>query len=443
MPQTSLAYRVLATVAVPAVPMLLRDQRQRDAHRARLRAPAMLEQWARAHRDPTRPLIWFHAPSVGEGLQARAVIRALQRARPDAQLIYTHYSPSAEDFAATVGADWSGYLGYDRRRDVDRLLTAVTPDLLVFTKLDLWPELAVRASARGTRVAMVAATVSARSGRLRWPARPLGAAGYAALDLAAAIADEDAERLVRLGCHADRIVITGDPRVDSVLAVVDAEAPTVPSRVAVPIVAHTGSSTSTLVAGSTWPEDETVVLGAFELVGDRRPEARLIIAPHDPSSGHLQRVAAVARELGLPEPVRISRMTPGDMPAITLVDRVGLLARLYGRGAMAYVGGGWGKNGIHSVLEPAAWACPVVIGPNDRDSRDARLLESVGALERLHEPATVRELAQIWGGWLDTPAEATRAGQAARAALESERGAAERSAALLVQLIKVRNPTPG
>jgi 3-deoxy-D-manno-octulosonic-acid transferase len=426
MPQTPLAYRLLATVAVPAVPVLLRDQRQRDAHRARLGAPAVLERWARTRRDPARPLVWFHAPSVGEGLQARAVMRALRRGRPDTQLIYTHYSPSAEDFAATVGADWSGYLGYDRRGDVDRLLAAATPDLLVFTKLDLWPELAVRASARGTRVAMVAATVSARSGRLRWPARSLGAAGYAALDRAGAIADEDAARLMRLGCRADRVVVTGDPRVDSVLEVVEAGAP----------ADNPGRSVRMLVAGSTWSVDEAVVLGAFALVRDRHPEARLIIAPHDPSSGHLHHVLAVARELGLPQPMRLSRIGPADAPTIMLVDRVGLLARLYGQGAMAYVGGGWGKHGIHSVLEPAAWACPVVIGPNDRDSRDARLLEHAGALRRLHHPATPREFAEIWGEWLDQPEEATRVGHAARAALEIERGAAERSAALLVGLLR-------
>ncbi len=423
MPQTSLAYRILANIAVPAVPVLLRDQRQHEAHRARLRTPARLEEWARTHRDPARPLVWFHAPSVGEGLQARAVLRALQHARPDAQSIYTHYSPSAEAFASSVGAAWSGYLGYDRRRDVDRMLAATAPALLVFTKLDLWPELAVRAAARGTRVAMVAATVSPVSSRLRWPARQLAAPGYAALDLAAAIGDDDAERLTQLGCRRDRITVTGDPRIDSVLDVVDQAANTA------------AGDPGTLVAGSTWPEDETVVLGAFELIRDRHPAARLIIAPHDPTAGHLQRVSAIAKELGLPEPVRISKLPAGDTPAITLVDKVGLLARLYGRGAMAYVGGGYGRNGIHSVLEPAAWACPVIIGPNDRDSRDARLLEKAGALRRLGEPATVKELAQIWGGWLDAPDETLRAGRAARAALAAERGAAERSAGLLAGLL--------
>jgi len=350
-------------------------------------------------------------------------MQALKRLRPELQIIYTHYSPSAEDFAKSVGADWNGYLGYDRVADTTRMLAAAAPSLLVFTKLDLWPELATRAAAGGTRVAMVAGTVSPLSGRLRWPARSLTAPGYAALACAGVVANDDAGRLARLGCQPDRILVTGDPRVDSVLDVVDQAAGIGPT-----------ADPATMVAGSTWSEDVTVVLGAFELVRDRHPQARLIIAPHDPTSGHLQRVAAVARELGLPEPVRYSRLTPGEAPGIVVVDRVGVLARLYGRGAMAYVGGGWGNNGIHSVLEPAAWGNPVVIGPNDRGSRDAELLRTAGALTRLSQPATPKELAGIWAGWIDQPATASLAGSSGRTALGSERGAAMKSAAMLVNV---------
>jgi 3-deoxy-D-manno-octulosonic-acid transferase len=421
MPSTSPLYRLIAGAAVPAVPLLLRDAHQRDAHRARLASPALLEAWARERRDPARPLAWFHAPSVGEGLQARAVMQALRRLRPDMQFIYTHYSPSAVEFAATIGTDWSGYLGYDRPRDVERMLAAAAPTLLVFTKLDLWPELAVRAANRGARVAMVAATVSPESGRLRWPSRSLTRAGYAALDIAAAITTEDATRLQSLGCRADRIAVTGDPRVDSVLDVVAQ-----PSK-----DAAVGGEAGTIVAGSTWAEDELIVLEAFEHLRDHHPDAHLIIAPHDPASGRLQRIAAVARELGLPEPVRYSRLVPGESPVITVVDRIGLLARLYRRGVVAYVGGGWGSAGIHSVLEPAAWSLPVIIGPNDRGSRDAELLRSAGALRQLHPPATAKELLVIFREWLDHPDQAAQAGNAGRAALERERGAAAKSAELL------------
>jgi 3-deoxy-D-manno-octulosonic-acid transferase len=431
-----LLYRALARIAVPVVPLVLRDEHQRAAHRARIGAPGALEQWARAHRDPTRPLGWFHASSVGEGLQARAILDELRLAMPDMQFIYTHFSPSAEAFAASIAADWSGYLCYDRGADIQRMLTAAAPDLLVFTKVDLWPELAARAALRGTRVALAAGTVSAASGRVKWPVRQLAAPGYAALHLAMAISDDDARRLEYLGCASDRIVVTGDPRVDSVLQVAEGT-----SRDT--LLRGTVAPARTLVAGSTWPEDEAVVLAAFDLVRERHAGARLIIAPHQPTAGQLQRIDAVARELGLPEPVRFSRLAAGEPPPIVSVDRTGVLAAHYGAGCMAYVGGGWGSNGIHSVLEPAAWGSPVVIGPHDRGNRDVRQLATVGALRQLREPANPRELAAIWMEWLDQPEKAQGAGRAGRALLEAGRGAARQSADLLRGLLTARSPIRG
>ena len=77
-----------------------------------------LERWAEAHRDPARPLLWVHAPSVGEGLQARAVIEAAQARAPDrCQWVFTHFSPSAEALARRMPVDWSGYLPWDVESD--------------------------------------------------------------------------------------------------------------------------------------------------------------------------------------------------------------------------------------------------------------------------------------------------------------------------------------
>ena len=73
--------------------------------------------------------------------------------------------------------DAADYLPYDLPAAAEQLLDALAPSLIVFSKLDLWPELATRAAARGVAVAMVAATVSPGSGRLRWPARALLAGG--------------------------------------------------------------------------------------------------------------------------------------------------------------------------------------------------------------------------------------------------------------------------
>ena len=425
-------YRAAVRTAIPLVPWLLRDPRQKAAHAARLGATERLARWGELGRDKERPLAWFHAPSVGEGLQARAVVEAFRAQRPDVQVVFTHYSPSAATFAATVSADFRDYLPYDRPLDVERVLTGLKPDLLVFTKLDLWPELAVRAHAHGVPIAMVAATVSPLSSRLRWPARCTTKSGYASLTLAGAISSDDAARLVRLGCPADRIVITGDPRVDSVLGIVDAMPADDPlRRLADPAV--------TLVAGSTWPEDERILLAAFAAVHAQRPTARLILVPHDPKPEHLAGIIAAAAAAGLDAPEKLSTLSEGSRPAVLIVDQLGVLARLYAAGGMAYVGGGWRRAGIHSVLEPAAWARPVVIGPRDRGSRDARLLDSTGGLVRLPpKEVAVPALTAQSLSWLGNSAERNGAGQSARAALTGERGAAWRSAEMLAAMIDDR-----
>jgi 3-deoxy-D-manno-octulosonic-acid transferase len=428
---TPLWYRAGLRAALPLVPLVFRDPRQREAHRARLGATERLARWGEAGRDPARPLAWFHAPSVGEGLQARAVIEALRAQRPDVQLLYTHFSPSATTFAATVPADFRDYLPYDRPMDVERLLTAIKPDVLIFTKLDLWPELAVRAAAHGVKVAMVAATVSPESSRLRWPARSATRAGYASLALAGAISSDDAARLTRLGCPADRIIITGDPRVDSVLGIVDAMPADDPLRLL-------GDPGSTMVAGSTWPDDEQVLLAAFATVRAKRGNARLILVPHDPTPAHLDGITAAAAAAGLDAPVRLSTMEAGSKPSLLLIDKLGVLARLYAAGGMAYVGGGFGRAGIHSVLEPAAWGRPVIIGPRDRGSRDAQLLADGGGLVRLSRRTPVPALTAQWLAWLEHPAARTQAGQAARAALNSERGAAWRNAEMVATMLDDR-----
>jgi 3-deoxy-D-manno-octulosonic-acid transferase len=114
---------------------------------------------------------------------------------------------------------------------------------------------------------------------------------------------------------------------------------------------------------------------------------------------------------------------------------VGVLAALYGAGTMAWVGGGFGRAGLHSVLEPAAWALPVAVGPNWRESRDAEDLIRDGAAV---EVRTAGELATRWIGWIEDDAARRRQGERARARVARGSGAAERSADLLDELLRAR-----
>ncbi|MGH7526181.1 MAG: 3-deoxy-D-manno-octulosonic acid transferase, partial [Gemmatimonadales bacterium] len=368
------------------------------------------------------------------GLQAESVLEELRRSLPDRQYVYTHFSPSAEALARRLPVDAADYLPYDLPDAAAGLLEALQPDLLVFAKLDLWPELATQAAASGTPVAIVAGTVSPGSGRLRWPARWLLRAGYRSVAAAGVISREDGDRLARLGVRGDRILVLGDPRFDSVAQRVEAVAADEP-------LLRFGHGAPTMVAGSTWPGDERVLFEAFARIRGYRPDARLILVPHEPTGPHLAAVEQLAARAGLPVPVRLS---DAAAPApLLLVDRVGVLAALYGAGSMAYVGGGFGRAGLHSVLEPAAWGIPVAFGPRWQNSRDARLLLEAGAAETLRESGRRQageSLAGVWENWIRDQRGRAVQGRRAREVVERGLGAARRSAEMLAGLISSRPP---
>jgi 3-deoxy-D-manno-octulosonic-acid transferase len=430
MPSTAPGYRAAVRLgaAFGSVAGLL-DAKLRTGHRGRQEAGSRLSAWGLSRRDRTRPLVWLHASSVGEGLQAESVLLELRRLRPDCQFAYTHFSPSASSLARRLPVDVADYLPYDLPEEVDRLLDALAPHLLVFCKLDLWPELAIRTAARRIPVTIVAGTVSAGSGRVRWPARSLLAPGYSVVRGAAAISQADGARLVRLGVRDGSVRVLGDPRFDSAAAGVAAVSPDDP-------LLRFGRGAPTLVAGSTWPADEAVLLAAFATARARRPDARLILAPHEPTPDHLAAVERAAERAKLPAPTRLGA-ADGPVPFL-LVDRVGVLATLYGAGTMAYVGGGFGRAGLHSVLEPAAWALPVAFGPRWRESRDAELLLQAGAAAALEGRGTAdaaAELGCLWERWIAEDAERAVQGRRAREVVTAGLGAARRSAEWLAGFI--------
>jgi 3-deoxy-D-manno-octulosonic-acid transferase len=382
--------------------------------------------WGAAHRDRTRPLLWMHAPSVGEGLQAKPVIALLRARHPALQIAYTFFSPSAEKFAASIGADFTDYLPFDTQGDATAVIAALNPTALVFSKLDVWPILAAAAAAKRVPLGMISATLAAESGRSSAIATMLLGDAYRALDAVGAIDEHDGERLAKLGVRLDRITVTGDTRYDQVWT----RAQTA-DRTSV-LLAPFADGRATLVAGSTWPADEAVLLEAWRVVRSRIPGVRLIIAPHEPVAAHLETIERFANANAL----RISRLGEPNAGAaeIVLVDRVGVLGDLYAAASVSYVGGGFHAAGLHSVLEPAAFGSPVLFGPRHTASRDAGLLLAAGggfSVQSTDELAT-RLITLL----PDREARAT-AGRRAREVVERGLGAAEKSAALAEQLLGI------
>src|SRR5439155_1229482 len=231
---------------------------------------------------------------------------------------------------------------------------------------------------RGTRLGLISATVALDSSRLRGPARRWAEPAYRALDRVGTISEDDGRRLQQLGTRREVIEVTGDTRYDSV-----AERAERFDRAREPFarLAAAPAGTFTIVAGSTWPADEAVLLPALVDLLAQVPTTRLILAPHEPNPDHLALIAERARHLKLPRPVRLSQLEHAAPSPVIVVDRVGVLADLYALADMAFVGGGYHRAGLHSVLEPAVCGGPGVVGPHWHMSRDAALrIERGGAV---------------------------------------------------------------
>ena len=305
--------------------------------------------------------LWIHCASVGEFEQARPVLEAIKKERPDLPVLVTFFSPSGyearKDFPLATHVE---YLPADSRANARRLQALVRPRLAMFIKYEFWYHHLMALKETGVPTYLVSAIFRPSQPFVAW----YGGAHRAMLGCFRQLFVQDVaskELLASIGIRA--VTVSGDTRFDRVLTIVD-------RNEALPRAAafRDAEQALVLVAGSTWPADEAIL---FEAVKDL-PGLRLVVVPHELTADHLARIAQEA-----PGPLARWDETT-DAARTLLVDRMGYLSRLYKYADITYVGGGFG-SGIHNTLEAAAWGKPVIFGPNHARFAEAHLLIEAGA----------------------------------------------------------------
>lgn len=429
MPFNELVYDAAVQLARPLLSLAAPFSRKiNEGLQGRRGARERLVDWARKHRKPDIPLVWVHAPSVGESLMAQAIIAELRNQLPGVQIVFTHFSPSAQRMAERVGADIHDFLPWDTRHDARVLLDALQPSAIAFVRTEIWPALVREAASRKIKTVLVNAVLSPRSSRLKGAGRWLLSDAYRRLTAVGAVARDHADRFVRLGVAHKRLHITGDARFDQVVMRIrelDREQP----------LLHRlkDESVLTLVAGSTWPSDEAELLGPLAGARKGRP-MRILIAPHEPDQNHLRGLEQRLKAHGFRH-ARLSEVEKGTgkLPEVVVIDRVGVLADLYAIANVAYVGGGFHDAGLHSVVEPAALGVPVIFGPRHGNAREADELAGKGGGFVASDGANV---ASIILDLAARPVQRASSCAAARGFVEARLGGARRNAELIATLLR-------
>ncbi len=395
-------YNALWYPALPLALALSGAAGEASARRARL-GRAWADDGAAACGEPR---IWAHAASVGEVGALRAVMAGLLGERPGATLVVTTMTAAGRDAARRTipGARAHLLAPLDCRRALRAFLGAIRPTLVLIAETELWPNYFIESRRAGERLAIVNGRISERAlGRYRY-IRPLLRQALACADLILAQTEDDARRFLALGAPAGRIKVTGNTKFDPA-SLADA-----PLRAE---LAAFAPACPLLVAGSTAPGEEQIVIAAWRELRGRFDQLALALAPR-----HLERIAEVEEILRAAQleylKASAAEAGAGATPRVLLLDTMGELRAMYGRAAIAFVGGSLlpGRGG-QSLAEPAAAAVPVLFGPFHESQRAvaSALLEArAGAVVR-----DAAELARAAASLLGDEAERLAAGHRARA----------------------------
>ena len=313
--------------------------------------------------DKDAHYVWFHAASLGEFEQGRPVMEQLKSEQPDTKILLTFFSPSGYEVRKNyAGADIVSYLPLDTPANAARFIKLVKPSKAIFIKYEFWPNYLL--ALQDARIPVFSISAIFRPEQLffkgygKWYLRLLSSFSH--------IFVQDKVSLDLLEKYQIKNAsVCGDTRFDRVYDLFT-QAKQLPL-----IEEFVRGAKHVIVAGSTWPKDEELLVQYLKL----HPDVKLILAPHEVHASHISGISGLLDG----KFVRYSEATPENVKTTNclVVDVIGILSSIYRYANVAYIGGGFGV-GIHNTLEAAVYGIPVVFGPNYLKFREARELIAVG-----------------------------------------------------------------
>ena len=306
--------------------------------------------------DRNAKYIWFHAASLGEFEQGRPMMETIRKRYPEYKILLTFFSPSGYEVRKNYeGAEVICYLPFDTPFKVRKFINLANPSIAVFIKYEFWLNYLTELKKRNIKIYLISAIF--RPGQLffkwygKWYLKALKC--YERL-----FVQDEASKKLLAGFGIENVEVCGDTRFDRVLEIRNN------ARLLPEVEIFAQGNRKVLIAGSSWPEDEEIIISYF----NTHPGIKLIIAPHEIHRAHLLYI----QSLLLRPSIRLSE-ADGEMLLTRdclIIDSFGMLSSIYRYGDIAYIGGGFGK-GIHNTLEAGVYGIPVIFGPKYQKFKEA------------------------------------------------------------------------
>ena len=376
--------------------------------------------------------IWIHAVSVGEVLSTRPVIDELRKRYPSLRLFLSTTTRSGQQLARRTVTDVDGifYFPFDWPFTVRRTLATIRPKLFIMVENEIWPTMLRECRRQGVKTVVINARISSRSFPRYRLIKPFFKRVLADIDRFCVQGEETAGRLAALGADRSRMTITGSLKFDALNA-----AP-LPGRGPTRVLRFFRMSPGrpVLIAGSTMRGEDEAVIRAFNRVRTTAAGANalLIIAARHP-----ERFADVER---LCKSEGLATIRRSDLPIdaeprcdAVILDTIGELAHLYQIATAVFVGGSLVPAGGHNILEPALYGKSIVFGPHMENFNEiAETFLANRAAIQVHTP---RELESTIVALMGDPVRRARLGAAARALIDANRGAKDRTLEVIADLL--------
>ncbi len=320
---------------------------------------------------PNEKRVWFHCASLGEFEQGRPVIEAFKLQHPEFKIVLTFFSPSGYEIRKNYeGADYIFYLPLDTKSNAEKTIFFIQPKLVFFIKYEFWYYYFTELNTKNIPIYLVSAIFRPDQLFFKWY-------GSFYSDLLKKIShffvQNESSAILLNSIGITNVTVSGDTRFDRVYAISK-------NKKTLPLISEFKQDHKLFIAGSTWPEDEKILMNLLTDMSKSNSPLKFIIAPHEISESKIKTLSSSLEEKGI-KYLKYSEAKEETIKEfnVLIIDNIGMLSSLYQYGEIAFIGGGYGK-GIHNILEAATFGLPILFGPNYQKFQEAKdLIQIKGA----------------------------------------------------------------